>query len=139
MTTQRKLAERLCDSISSQEWHVLETGEVEGGISEHNRAALLRLRTCDRSEDEIADDDIASMEALLERFLEEHLPGRPAAARWITTACLALAFVLREPLHPVDLVGAECRMNNGHVQWRCPINEGAGTLCAFCPCEPQCH
>ena len=129
----------LIASVSPGEWRQLEEGGFEGEVSAFNRAVLLRLRDC--SADDVASKtfDVTAAERManmLQDFLDEHLPDNPRAQRWIRVSCLALAFVFREPLHPIEVVKAETRVIDGKVTYYCPACEGDETLCGYCVCHP---
>jgi len=131
---------RLIAGVSPDEWNQLEAGGFEGEINAFNRATLLRLREWDTGDGQRGSfdaDGAERMADLLEDFLNQHLSDNPAARRWITLSCLALAFVFREPLHPIEVVGAKVNVVDGKVAYYCPAREGDETLCGYCACRPM--
>ena len=135
----RDFAARLVGEITPGEWRQLKEGGFAGEISDFNRGVLLRLRECDSRDimDAPFDADGAGrMADMLEDFLSLHLSDNLPAQRWIALSCLALAFVFREPLHPVEVVKARVRMVDGRAAYFCPAREGDETLCGYCVCHP---
>ena len=135
-----EFAVRLIAGVSSEEWCQLEQGGFEGEINDFNRATLLRLR--ERGVDDAPSGpfdaaDVERMADLLQSFLGQHMPDDPDAGRWIMFSCLALAFVFREPLHPIERVQAEARVADGKATYYCPAREGDETLCGYCVCRPM--
>ena len=135
-----EFAARLIADVSPDEWSQLEAGGFEGEINAFNRATLLRLREWDTGDGQRGSfdaDGAERMADLLEVFLNQHMPDNPAASRWVTLSCLALAFVFREPLHPIEVVGTKVSVVDGEVTYYCPAREGDETLCGYCVCRPM--
>ena len=81
--------------------------------------------------------DSASVRLLVEKlgaFLAKYMADKPEGHRWIVLACVFLAFVVNEPMHPQAVVGWEEVSLGVYV---CPAHEGGeGSLCRWCACGP---
>ena len=71
-----------------------------------------------------------ALHAALGDYLNRYMPDAPAAHRWIIPACLFLALVAGEPMHPRAIVGWE-QTEGGYI---CPAREEAG-ICQWCVCR----
>lgn len=153
-----EVVRRLRGEIGAGERASIEAGTQLGALNDFNRSTLLRL--CDLELDgddgdgddggfgfgpvavgavagpEVEEADFASLDSMLREFLAEHLPDDPDAQRWIRLSCLALAFVFREPMHPVDVVDARLRVADGAATYYCPSHTGSETLCRYCASRP---
>ena len=100
-------------------------------ISRYNRDTLLRM--LDMEEPTPAPVDTLRAKALhtaLREYLDRYMPEAPEAHKWIILACLFLALVVREPMHPKDIVGWE----QAGDDYLCPVREEDG-ICRFCVCR----
>ena len=67
----------------------------------------------------------------LEEYLDRYMREQPEGRKWIILSCLFLTFVVREPMHPQEIVHWE-RLGDSY---RCPSMEmQAGSLCRWCVC-----
>ena len=136
MKSRKALLEEIVASISDGEWAALESDTCPLPVNAFNRATLLRLRKYEPESDVIEEARIEGLRSQLESFLDEHLADNPGAHRFIVASCLGLAFVLHEPMHPIDRVGIRLSVHEGETQYYCPSRE-PGTLCDSCVCLPS--
>ena len=135
--TRMEFASRLRSRIGNEDWSRLAGGSPDIDVNDFNRATLLRLRGFHADDDAPVDEEAAArLEAMLADYLAEYMSDRPQAHLPIVLSCLALAFVFREPMHPVDVVGARVRVSDGAAAYYCPQHTGSETLCAYCACHP---
>ena len=131
--TKQELADQILDSLTVEDWEILEDRNSQVPVSAHNRETLLALRDTETEFDgEIEEERIEEAKALLGRFLEEHWAEQPAAHKYVTAASLALAFVLERPMHAWDAVHYAAAVQDEKVRYYCAYKEG-GTICDHCP------
>ena len=127
---------QLQDSINPGERRALENASEGLVISRYNRETLLRMLAMDGLPEE-GDIDAASLEAMkaaLEDYLSRYMPDRPEGHKWIVLSCLFLAFIVREPMHPREIVGWK-RADGAYI---CPAREmSPGSLCRWCVCRGE--
>ena len=100
-------------------------------ISRYNRETLLRMLDMEEACPKPVDAARAkALHAALGDYLNRYMPEAPEAHRWIILACLFLALVAGEPMHPRDIVGWE-QVEGGYI---CPAREEAG-ICQWCVCR----
>ena len=134
--TRAGFAARLASEIDDAGWDALEH-DAALDINDFNRATLLRLRGLDAGDGPVDEEKAAELRAMLESYLAQYMADRPDAQRWVVLSCLALAFAIGEPMHPVEVVKAQVRVNaDGTKEYFCPMYDGPETLCGFCACEP---
>ena len=136
LITKKQLLEQLAGQVSDAERAALDSDGGELVISRYNRATVLKLLSMKESD---ADQgpitvDTALVDALkreLEEYLDRYMREQPEGHKWIILSCLFLTFVLREPMHPQEIVHWE-RIGGSY---RCPSAEmQAGSLCLRCVC-----
>jgi predicted metal-binding protein/uncharacterized protein (UPF0305 family) len=133
------LRRAILDAFDEEEWAFLENGGKEIPVSDFNRALLLRLRDEDRSFAGDADEALAAaMRERLTAYLARVWADAPKAHKYVIQSCLALAFLYELPLHPPETVHARTVVENGKTRRFCPMREeGADSVCRFCPAEPM--
>ena len=124
--------------ITPAEWEALESGASSLPVSGFNRSTLLRLRDLEAVDGSVPIEQVERLRALLERYLQEQLPDKPDARRFIIASCIGLTFVLHEPMHPVESTGIRFRVSDGAATYYCPLREGGeDSLCELCVCRPM--
>lgn len=124
---------QLKDGITPAERAALESGGEGLVISRYNRATLLRLLAMEDSpaEPRVDPASLEAMTAALGDYLNRFLPDQPEAHKWILLSCVFLAFVVREPLHPREIVQWEARQD----RYLCPLRDLSPlSLCRWCVC-----
>lgn len=111
---------------------------MDGGaglvISRYNRETLLRMLDMDAppAGRDVDARGMAALEAALEDYLARYMPDRPEGHKWIVISCLFLACIVREPMHPREIVGWE-EADGGYL---CPARDTSpGSLCRWCACR----
>lgn len=136
MSARQSILDDILESVTAEEWLALEDGSRLLVVSDFNRATLLRLRELDPPDGEVDDERVALLQSRLVAYLREQLPDKPDAHRFIVSSCIGLAFVLCEPLHPIESTGIRFRVNDGAATYYCPARENQrGSLCEFCVCR----
>ncbi len=134
-----ELKEQILGAFSAEEWAAMEEDRVTVPLRAFNRETLLRLR--DGDEDfpgEAEDGPVAELREMLERYLAREWADEPLAHKYVVQVCLALAFLYEKPMHAPDAVKYRTLVENGRAKYFCPAREeGAGSLCRFCPTEPM--
>ena len=103
-------------------------------ISRYNRETLLRMLDMDAppAGRDVDARGMAALEAALEDYLARYMPDRPEGHKWIVISCLFLACIVREPMHPREIVGWE-EADGGYL---CPARDTSpGSLCRWCACR----
>lgn len=134
----RELIAELEGRFSAEEWTALEDGSVsEELVNEFNRSALVRARHCETGlDDEIAGSEARELDAMLTDYMATYMTERPAAQKYFVASCLSLAFVLDEPMHPVERVQAVAEERDGRIVYHCPSKVvGERNICDYCACE----
>lgn len=136
LITEKQLLEQLAGQISDEERAALEDGGRELVISRYNRATVLKLLSMKESgaDHGAITVDTALVDGLkreLEEYLDRYMREQPEGHKWIILSCLFLTFILREPMHPQEIVRWE-RLGG---LYHCPSREvQAGSLCRWCVC-----
>ena len=141
----REFCKELVGRISQAEWDALECGDSSLVIGEHNRRALLEMRTLcmtsgttggQTSRKLSVDLDAAdSLARHLQEYLDEYMSDTPEGHKWIVLASLYLAFVARKPLHPTGRTGVSVERRNGATIYHCPLKKaGDNPICDACIC-----
>ncbi|MDO4866961.1 MAG: hypothetical protein Q4C10_10450 [Clostridia bacterium] len=100
-------------------------------ISRYNRDTLLRMLDLDEPTPMPVDIGRAkALHAALRDYLNRYMPEAPEAHKWIILACLFLALVAGEPMHPKAIVGWK-KAGDGYI---CPAREEDG-VCQWCVCR----
>ena len=134
----RELIATLVSRFTDEEWAALEDKSVSGElVNEFNRSALVRMRHCETGlDDELAGDEARELDAMLTDYMATYMTERPAAQKYFVASCLSLAFVLEEPMHPVERVQAVAELRGGRTVYHCPSKvTGERNICDFCVCE----
>ena len=138
--TKEELREQMLAQISDEEWNKLRAGDKSLRVSVYNRNTLLRLAEEPLTDPEgIVDQASAEeLETSLRAYLDQYMAEAPEAHKWIILACLFSAFLSGEPMHPVEVVHAEKRIEDGETRWYCRAREDVpGCLCRWCVCRKQ--
>ena len=117
---------KICEQISPEERRALLDNTIPH-LSQFNRATILRMM------DEDPDVDGGRVRPLLnalQDYLNRYMSETPAAHKWIILPCIYLTFVLREPMHPQQIVGWE-KKDGVYI---CPARDETG-ICRWCVCE----
>ena len=138
LITKKQLLEQLAGHISDAERISLEDdgSSRELVISRYNRATILKLLSMKESDADCGPNtvDTALVDGLkgaLEEYLCRYMGEQPEGHKWIILSCLFLTFIVREPMHPQEVVHWE---RLGDV-YQCPsIEMQAGSLCRWCIC-----
>ncbi len=134
--TKKQLLEQLAGHISDAERVALEDDGRELVISRYNRATVLKLLSMKESGADygpIAVDTalVDGFKRALEEYLDRYMWEQPEGHKWIILSCLFLTFIVREPMHPQEIVHWE-RLGD---LYQCPSREmQAGSLCRWCVC-----
>lgn len=133
----RDLIEDLCSRFSQGEWDALLAGAESVPVNEFNRSALVRMRACDQAlDEELPADEVAELDGMLADYMATYLPENVPAQKYFVASCLSLAFVLREPMHPLEAVHAVTEAVDGSIVYRCPSKvTGERNICDWCVCE----
>lgn len=133
----RELIANLCARFSDEEWAALENGSDTVPVNEFNRSAIVRMRACDAAlDEELPADEVAELDDMLTTYMATYLPENVPAQKYFVASCLSLAFVLREPMHPLDKVQAVTREVDGRAVHFCPSKvTGERNICDWCVCE----
>ena len=136
MVSKRAVLDDILACIAPEEWQALEEGSKALPVNDFNRGTLLRLREFKPLPEEVAADRVELLRAQLTNYLTEQLPDKPSAHRFIIASCMGLAFVLCEPMHPIESTGICLRMHGGRTVYYCPVREDhEGSLCNYCVCR----
>ena len=136
LITKKQLLEQLAGHISDEERVALEGDGRELVISSYNRATVLKLLSMkengvDRGPITVETDLVDGFKRELEEYLDRYMREQPEGHKWIILSCLFLTFIMREPMHPQEIVRWE-RLGD---LYRCPSREmQAGSLCRWCVC-----
>ncbi|MBQ3274236.1 MAG: DUF2284 domain-containing protein [Christensenellaceae bacterium] len=129
------ISDRIIAGISPEEWEMLETGDTEVPVSEHNRKTLLKLKnTYLDFEGEADEAEVEAFKKSLECFLKDRWPEDKEAHKYVISSCLALKYLFRLPLHPQDQAGWYSEVSDGEAKYFCPLYE-EGTVCDSCECS----
>lgn len=132
-----ELLAALCHALGPAEREALRTGDSSLVISAYNRETLLRMLRMEggvlAGDDLVDTASVRSFVEALDAFLQEQMADQPEGHLWIVLACVFLAFVVREPLHPRAIVGWE---ETAAGAYACPTREDVpGSLCHWCVCR----
>lgn len=136
LITKKQLLEQLAGQVSEAERAALEDGGRELVISRYNRATVLKLLSMKESGADYGaiTVDTALVDGFkreLVEYLNRYMREQPEGHKWIILSCLFLTFIVREPMHPQEIVGWE-RLGG---LYQCPSREmQAGSLCRWCVC-----
>ncbi|MDD6155238.1 MAG: DUF2115 family protein [Eubacteriales bacterium] len=123
---------RLKNEISEEEVSDLRNGG-ELTINDFNRAKMVEM--LGRVEAPAGDVDMAEVSAMrgqLHDFLYRYMSDKPEGHKWIILACLYLAFIAEEPLHPDYAVKWVLKSGS----YFCPMREdGPESICGYCVCK----
>ena len=154
LASRQALLDDIVAGIAPEEWAALEREPCELPVNDFNRATLLRLRELgfssndhdagraerlrklDSLQSEVDAERVELLRSQLATYLDEQLPDRPTAHRYIISSCIGLAFILNEPMHPIERVNIHTRTIDGETTYYCPARENQkGSLCRFCACR----
>lgn len=136
MISRIELLDRIISLIDPAEWSELEGDDHMLPVNEFNRSVLLRLYEFEPADGKVNIEDVELLRTMLASYLEEQLPEKPEAHRFIIASCLGLTFVLREPMHPVEPTGIRSFVRDGVATYYCPIKNDSVT-CGMCVCLPM--
>ena len=100
-------------------------------VSAYNRATLMRLIEDSSDEEIIASRDVEDLRSALQAYLNTYMAEQPEYHKWIILSCLYLN-LLREPLHPKEVVGWRRDGDNYYCSAR---EDGDSSLCHWCVCK----
>ena len=127
---------QLRKGITPSERKALENGGEGLVIGRYNRETLLRMLDMDDlPEGQGVDPErLEGLEGALRDYLNRYMPDQPEGHKWIVLSCLFLALVVREPMHPREIVG--WRQAGG--AYICPTREpSSGSICRWCVCRGE--
>ena len=136
--TKKELREQLLAQITPEEWEHLRAGDNCLRVSDFNRRTVMRLEEEVQGDSDapVDSDSAAELANALQAYLGQYMAESPEAHKWIILACLFSAFIAGEPLHPVEVVHAVQRVENGETYWYCTAREDIpGSLCRWCVCR----
>ena len=127
----------LCRTLGPAEREALRTDDPSLVISAFNRETLLRMLQMEggmlTGDGPVDPTSVRSCVAALDGFLQEQMADQPEGHKWIVLACVFLAFVVGEPLHPRAIVGWQ---ETAPGAFACPTREDVpGSLCRWCICR----
>ena len=129
--TAAEYVKSLAGRISAAEAEGLRRGEGLC-ISEFNRSICLKLLDAQGFDaGPVPSDKAAALETELRDYLNTYMADRPEGHKWIILACLYLAFIVRQPLHPQS--AAKWVHRDG--RYFCPSMEPDSVICGCCACE----
>lgn len=136
LISKQALLDEILAGITPEEWQALEDGSNMLPVNDFNRGTLLRLRKFAPPLEEVAADRVELLRVQLANYLEEQLPDKPNAHRFIVASCIGLAYILCEPMHPIESTGIRLLACGGTTTYYCPIREDhEGSLCNHCVCR----
>ena len=128
----------LISRISADERRALEEESDGLVISKYNRKTVQRMLSF---YDELPDAeklcgdgtvDLKSVEELedaLASFLNRYMAEQPEGHKWIVICCVFLAFIVEEPMHPMEVVHWVKEGESYYCSYR---EETDGSLCRCC-------
>ncbi len=124
--------EELRRQVSDEEREDLENGDIIY-ISWYNRDTLLRLLHEDVPKAGTVDTTQAeALRQALAAYLDKYMSDCPQGHKWIILACLYLAMVACEPMHPQRMTGWQKRDDGYYCRAR---EEQDGSVCQWCVCR----
>ena len=133
--TIREFHKLLIDQISAEELDGLQSMNDRFIISAYNRNTILRMANVNNlSEGLISCKKIISLTKLLQAYLDLYMKEQPSGHKWIILCCLFLTFIVKEPMHPQEIVHWVKAEDNG--TYYCPEHSsGEGSVCCYCVCK----
>lgn len=130
------LWKQLCNAVTAREWKRLEQNDPGLAIGQFNRNTLLSMRDAKLPLFEIPEADIQGLSTSLQKYLDQYMAEQPEGHKWIILACLFLALLQKQPMHPQSTVNWIRRVDGGGVLYLCPCKEsGGGSICEYCVCQ----
>ena len=117
---------KICEQISLDERQALLDNAIPH-LSQFNRATILKMLDEDPEVDE---GRVLPLQTALQDYLNRYMSETPAAHKWIILPCIYLALVVREPMHPQQIVGWE----KEHGVYIFPARDETG-ICRWCVCR----
>lgn len=128
----------LCAEVCPEDWNRLEKNDPALVISSYNRDTMLAMRrAAPRQETEIDEARVRELRAKLQAYLDRYMQEQPQGHLWILLTSLYRTFVLRQPMHPMQVVHIRMEWTDGSVRYHCPSrSEDPDAVCAYCVCVP---
>ena len=127
----------LVQQITTEERRMLEHKTGNLIISDYNRDTIIRMLNQQVESDAIVDKDrMIRLICTLQDYLQTYMKNQPEGHRWIILACLFLSGVVKEPMHPQEIV--HWRQDPSGRNYYCPAYSAEeGSTCRFCVCVPD--
>ena len=130
--TKQELANRIINAIDENEWAVLKASAADLHVNDHNKNVLLGIKeNASTYSGEVEDKDVDLLETEVYAFLKKVWSDQPQAHKYIVNACLALTFLLEEPMHPQTSVNFKIVEKDGKKEYYCPAKQDS-IICNFC-------
>ena len=134
--SQRELLTELCLQIDDASREALNQNKEGLVIGEFNRKTLLRMLRLNEQMRETGETvytaSVSMLIDVLGAYLSAYMGDRPEGHLWIILSCVFLSVVVKEPMHPQDIVHWEVA---GDSTFRCPARYlGKGSICRWCVC-----